>query len=87
MTTPKPTLTLDVELFQHMLDDTNLSDAEKHEFLETLWHVIVEFVQLGWGVHPLQHGQQNSGNSTENQHNTLVISNDMLPSLNSQKEV
>jgi hypothetical protein len=51
---PKPTLTLDMELYQHYLDDSDLSDAEKAELLETLWSIICEFVRLGFGVHPVQ---------------------------------
>ena len=50
----RPALTLDVALYQQYLDDADLSEAEKREFLETLWSVIVGFVDLGFGVHPLQ---------------------------------
>ncbi len=81
-----PTLTLDVELFQHMLEDTSLTDAEKQAFLETLWTIIVEFVQLGWGVHPLQKLQENSGESAETQQDSLLLNADMLTSLNPQAE-
>ena len=50
----KPILTVDVEKYQGYLDDTNMTDAQKEEFLQGLWHVIVNFVELGFGVHPLQ---------------------------------
>jgi len=49
-----PTLTIDWELYGKYLDESDLSDAEKHEFLETLWSIVVSFVDLGFGVHPLQ---------------------------------
>ncbi len=49
-----PALTLDYDLYVRYLDDTNLSDAQKKEFIETLWSVIVSFVDLGFGLHPLQ---------------------------------
>ena len=87
MTNPKPTITLDVDLYQQMLDDTNLTDAEKREFLETLWHIIVEFVQLGWGVHPLQRQRENSGELTETPCDSLITDSDMLPFVNQKKEV
>ena len=51
----KPTLTFDVEEFQHHLDGSNLTDAEKEELLKTLWEMICEFVFLGFGVHPVDH--------------------------------
>jgi hypothetical protein len=50
----KPTLTLDVALYQHYLDGSDLTNAEKNELLETLWSIICEFVRLGFGVHPVQ---------------------------------
>ena len=50
----KPTLKVDVERYQSYLDGTNMTDAEKEEFLQTLWQIIVGFVELGYGVHPLQ---------------------------------
>lgn len=31
-----------------------MSEAEKEEFLQALWQIIVSFVDLGFGVHPLQ---------------------------------
>ena len=50
----QPGLTLDYELYQQYLDDSDLSEAQKQEFIETLWTIIVSFVELGFGVHPLQ---------------------------------
>lgn len=50
----KRILTVDVERYQQYLDDTGMSDAETAEFLQALWQIIVSFVELGYGVHPLQ---------------------------------
>ena len=50
----KPTLKVDVEKYQSYLDGSDLSDAQKEEFLQSLWSIIVSFVELGYGVHPLQ---------------------------------
>ena len=49
-----PTLTIDCERYDKYLDESNLSDAEKHEILKNLWSMVVSFVDLGIGVHPLQ---------------------------------
>ena len=47
-------LTLDVDRYQKYLDDADLSDAQKQDVLEALWSIIVNFVDLGFGVHPVQ---------------------------------
>jgi hypothetical protein len=77
----KPTLTLDVELYQHYLDDSDLSDAEKAELLETLWSIICEFVRLGFGIHPIQQAQNAGGKYAENRSDTSFLSVDMLRSI------
>ena len=48
------TLTIDYALYEHLLETSDLSDQQKREFLDTLWNIIVNFVDLGFGVHPLQ---------------------------------
>jgi hypothetical protein len=58
-----PTLTIDWELYGQYLEDSDLSDAEKRQFLEALWSIVVSFVDLGFGVHPVQ---QATGDSCEN---------------------
>jgi len=59
-----PTLTIDWELYGKHLEESNLSDAEKREFLETIWSIVVSAVDLGFGVHPVQ---QAAGNICEQQ--------------------
>lgn len=53
-TAAKPIITVDVQKYQAYLDDPELSDAQKEEFLQALWSIVVAFVELGFGVHPLQ---------------------------------
>jgi hypothetical protein len=45
-----PILTLDMELYEKYLMDSNLTDAQKQELLETFWNLICEFVLLGFGI-------------------------------------
>lgn len=47
-------LTIDYALYERYLDDCDLTDEQKREFLDNLWNFIVCFVDLGFGVHPLQ---------------------------------
>ncbi len=50
----KMKLEVDVDRYQAYLDNSDLSDREKHDFLHALWSVIVAFVDLGYGIHPAQ---------------------------------
>ena len=50
----RPVLTLDAALYERYLEDSDLTDDQKHAFLETLWSVIVTFVDLGFGIEPVQ---------------------------------
>lgn len=50
----RPSLTIDYALYEKHLDACDLTEEQKQEFLDTLWSVIVGFVDLGYGVHPLQ---------------------------------
>ena len=50
----QPFLTVDVERYQAYLDETDMTDAQKEEFLQSMWQIIIGFVELGFGVHPLQ---------------------------------
>ena len=50
----RPVLTIDYALYEKYLEGADLSEAQKQEFLDALWSIIVAFVDLGFGVHPLQ---------------------------------
>jgi len=56
-----PSLTIDWELCGTYLEDSDLSDAKKREFIETLWSIVVSFVDLGFGVHPVQQACEQNG--------------------------
>ena len=47
-------VTVDVERYQDYLDGADMTDAQKEEFLQALWSMVVAFVEMGFGVHPLQ---------------------------------
>ena len=54
VTTARPALKLDVERYEKMLNDCDLTEEQRQEFLETIWTIIVGFVDLGYDIHPLQ---------------------------------
>ena len=54
-------VTVDYEKYLHFLEDADISDQDKREFLQTLWGIICEFVSLGFGVHPVQQAQKPCG--------------------------
>lgn len=56
-----PALTLDVEAYEHLLAETDWSEAEKGEYLAALWSIITQFVALGFSVRPLQPGERVCG--------------------------
>lgn len=47
-------LTIDIERYQSYLDSADMSEADKRLFIEALWSIIMNFVDLGFGIHPLQ---------------------------------
>lgn len=50
----RPVVTFDVGRYEHFLEDQGLSAEQKRAMLEALWSIIVSFVDLGFGVHPVQ---------------------------------
>ena len=49
-----PVIKIDYAVYEQYLVDSDLTEEEKRAFLDTLWNIIVTFVDLGFGVHPLQ---------------------------------
>lgn len=50
----KPAVTIDWRLYAEHLDDSDLTDDQKREFIETLWSIVLGFIDLGYNIHPLQ---------------------------------
>ncbi len=50
----KKILTLDIDYYQGFLDDMDIPADKKRELVETLWGIVVNFVDMGFGVHPVQ---------------------------------
>ncbi len=56
------TLTLDIDYYQSFLDDADIPDDKKQELIETLWNIVVQFVDMGYGIHPLQQASNTAEN-------------------------
>jgi len=54
VSTTRPALKLDVERYEEMLKSCDLTEEQRQDFLETIWSIIVGFVDLGFDIHPLQ---------------------------------
>lgn len=80
--TNKPSLQVDWEAYAPMLEASDMSDAEKREFIQTIWELVVSFVDLGFEIHPVQQACGKSISLDE------ISVDDMLclPSSNSKTE-
>ena len=58
------TLTFDASHYEHLLEDEDIDDAAKHEFLAMMWNIMVCFVDLGFEVKLKEDGEQNCGQSS-----------------------
>lgn len=46
----QPTVHLDVDEWLPYLDDPDATDEEKRQLIETLWGIVLSFVDLGWSI-------------------------------------
>lgn len=53
----KRVVEIDTAKYQSYLNDPSLDEATKQEIVEAIWSIIVNFVDLGFEVHPLQEAQ------------------------------
>ena len=74
-----PTLSINWELYSTMLDESDLSDKEKKEFIQILWNIVVTFVDLGFGTEPVQQICE------QNDTNTAQVPHDLVHSYMSDK--
>ncbi|MEP3296774.1 MAG: hypothetical protein ABJO27_09905 [Pseudoruegeria sp.] len=57
-----PGLTFNWEDWLPYFEDTDIPETQKREMIETLWQIVVGFVDLGFELNPHQQaGQQNCG--------------------------
>lgn len=64
-----PTLSIDWDLYGQYLEESDLSDEKKRELIETIWGIMISFVDLGFGVESVQcaeHDQQQDKRGDQN---------------------
>lgn len=62
---PRPSVSIDWELYASYLEESDLSDEQKRDFIETLWSIVLAFVDLGFGIHPTQQALEKSMGQNE----------------------
>lgn len=62
---PPRVLEFDPVRFVHHLESWDASFEEKAAYLEVVWQIVVQFVDLGYGIHPLSTAQQSCGQVSE----------------------
>lgn len=48
------TIEFDAKEFAHYLEECDLTEDEKIEYLKVIWGIVLQFVDLGFGLHPIQ---------------------------------
>ena len=51
---PKPSVQIDYARYEKYLAESDLTEDQKQAFLGALWEIVVGFVDMGFGVHPMQ---------------------------------
>lgn len=51
---PRPSIGVDVDYYQGIIDDPEVSEDRKRELIEVIGGMLVQFIDLGFGVHPVQ---------------------------------
>ena len=83
--TSPPTLVLDAEKlqeYQKFLDESDMSEAEKDEFIQTMWHLVCEMILIGFRIHPLtpENEKNTCGKPSETGRTPPLLSPAMLES-------
>lgn len=52
-----PAFTIDVDYYQRVIDDPDVSEARKRELIEIIGNIVMSFIDLGFGIHPVQLAQ------------------------------
>ena len=83
--TPKemtfPPLRFDPQAYMDYVKDADLTEAEAHELLQAIWLVITSFVDMRFGIHPIQQAikGRNGDSSLDRDSSRMVNCSDKSP--------
>lgn len=60
-----PPLTFNAEDYHQYVEGLELTEQQRQELLSTLWCIIVQFVDLGFRVHPIQQASDTDGKADD----------------------
>lgn len=66
-----PTLNIDWDLYGEYLEESDMSDDEKRELIETLWNIVVSFVDLGFGIESVQRAEDDKYQDKRGDHHAV----------------
>ena len=77
----RPSLSVDWELYAAMLEESDMPIEQQKELIETLWSIVVGFVDLGFDLHPVQQicGQSDDPLSDDPPDLLSLINNEEAP--------
>lgn len=74
-----PSVTVDYDRYAHMLEDADLTETQKQEFLQALWNIVVAIIDLGFRVDPVCQAQENDcGKTAETDSECGFADNNMI---------
>lgn len=78
-----PALKFDASVYRHFLEESGWTEAQKDEFTEALWLFMVNCVDFGFNLHPLQQ-VINCSETLELESPPVVFSDDISNTTNEQ---
>lgn len=61
----KPTVQIDVDSYQMMIDDPGVSEARKRELIAIIGRIVVQFIDIGFDVHPVQLARETKADASK----------------------
>ena len=68
----KPTLLIDVEFYEAIISDPEISPDQKRQIIEIIGTIVLEFIDIGFGVHPVQQAQGSIAQKWADEHLAII---------------
>ncbi len=57
----RPSVGIDVDYYQSVIDDPEVCEDRKRDLIELIGTIVLNFIDIGFGVHPVQLAMRQSG--------------------------